>query len=101
MGATRDAGDRMSATETTVALTLPPDLVDLVAERAAEILSERQPPDTSPAWLDTAAAEEYAGMKPGRLHDLKQRRKIAPAGWDGRKPMYRREDLDAYLKANQ
>lgn len=57
------------------------------------------PSDGLGGWLDTRAAEAYAGLSRGRLDDLKRLGKISPAGYDGRKPMYRRSDLDAYLEA--
>lgn len=75
---------------------LTDDQVETIAQRAIELLPAA---GDGPRWLDTRAAEAYAGLKPGRLDDLKRLGKVTPAGYDGRKPMYRREDLDAYLEA--
>jgi hypothetical protein len=83
-----EAGLRMPAT-----LAIPIEVVDLIAERAAEIVATRQ----EGGWMCTGAAEAYAGMKPGRLDDLRRLGKVEPAGYDGRKPMWRKSDIDAYL----
>ncbi len=78
-------------------MRLSDDQLESIARRAAALV---QPSASSPTWLDTRAAEDYAGLAHGRLDDLKRLGKVTPAGYDGRKPMYRREDLDAYLEAS-
>jgi hypothetical protein len=77
-------------------VTLSDEQVETIARRAADLVGAVD----APRWLDTKAAAEYAGLKPSRVDDLKRLGKLAPAGYDGRKPMYRREDLDAYLEAS-
>lgn len=48
-------------------------------------------------YLTAAEAGEYIGANRQRIADLTYAGKIKPDGYDGRKPLYRRETLDAYL----
>ena len=47
-------------------------------------------------WLGTARAAEYLDCAPARVHDLVALGKLTPAR-DGRRLLFRRDDLDAYL----
>ena len=67
-------------------------LADLVAERLRPAPHERSP------WLDTAGAADYLAAKPARIHDLVALGRLTPRR-DGRRLLFRREDLDAYLEA--
>jgi len=71
-------------------------LADRVAERVVELMRLEQP-DGSP-WLDTAGAADYVAAKPSRIHDLVALGKLAPRR-DGRRLLFHRDDLDAYLEA--
>jgi excisionase family DNA binding protein len=82
-----------------LALELPDELVEHIAQRAAELLAERQQANTSP-WLDAKAAAEYLSAPVSRIHDLVQLRKLSPHR-DGRRLLFKREDLDACLKEPQ
>jgi excisionase family DNA binding protein len=79
-----------------LALTLPDELLEQIAERAAELVLERQAATASP-WLSTKDAAAYIGAPPGRVHDLVQLGKLEPRR-DGRRLLFRREELDAYLE---
>ena len=79
-----------------LALELPDELLEQIAQRAAELVAERQPADASP-WLDAKAAAEYLSAPVSRIHDLVQLRKLTPCR-DGRRLLFRRDDLDAYLE---
>jgi excisionase family DNA binding protein len=85
-----------------LALALPADVVELIAERAAEILAERQGAAASAAspWLSTAGAAEYMACSPARVHDLVQSRALRPRR-DGRRLLFRRDELDAYLEGDE
>jgi excisionase family DNA binding protein len=85
-----------------LALSLPPDVVELIAERAAEILAERQVTTASAAspWLSTAGAAEYMACTTGRVHDLVAARVLRPRR-DGRRLLFKRDELDAYLEASE
>jgi excisionase family DNA binding protein len=79
-----------------VALELPDELVERIPQRAAELLAERQQAGAS-RWLNTEQAAEYIAAPVSRVHDLVQLRKLTPRR-DGRRLLFRREDLDAYLE---
>jgi excisionase family DNA binding protein len=79
-----------------LALDLPDDLVEQIAQRAAELVAERQATTASP-WLDTRGAAEYIAAPVSRVHDLVGLRKLTPHR-DGRRLLFKRTDLDAYLE---
>ncbi|HEY4895403.1 MAG TPA: helix-turn-helix domain-containing protein [Solirubrobacteraceae bacterium] len=85
---------------TTIALDLPPELVEMIAQRAAEIVAEQvgAAVQTSP-WLSTEQAADYIAAKPARVHDLVALGKLTPRR-DGRRLLFKRGDLDAYLEAS-
>lgn len=85
----------MSAVE----LNLPDELLEQIAARAAALVLEQQT-SSAPTWLNTTDAADYIAAKPGRIHDLVQLGKLAPRR-DGRRLLFRRDDLDAYLEASQ
>jgi excisionase family DNA binding protein len=72
-------------------------LVAEVADRALEQAAERLRLETEP-YIDTKQAAEYLACKPQRIHELTSAAKLAPAGRDGARLLFRRSDLDAYLK---
>jgi excisionase family DNA binding protein len=80
-----------------LAITLTDEQVNEIAARAAELLADRQPA-TSP-WLDTKGAADHIAASPGRIHDLVQLGHLTPRR-DGRRLLFRRQDLDAYLEGN-
>jgi excisionase family DNA binding protein len=82
-----------------LAFELPDELVERIAQRAADLLAERQGTNLSP-WLDTKAAAAYMSCPVSRIHDLVQLRKLEPRR-DGRRLLFRRADLDAYLENSQ
>jgi len=80
----------------TVIAALDDEALDLLAGLVAERLRPG-PPERAP-WLDTAGAADYLAAKPARIHDLVALGKLTPRR-DGRRLLFRREDLDAYLEA--
>jgi excisionase family DNA binding protein len=80
----------------TVGLTLTSDQLDAIAERVAERLQPAQPEHSTP-WLDTKGAAAYLACTPARIHDLVALQKLTPRR-DGRRLLFYRSDLDAYLK---
>jgi excisionase family DNA binding protein len=80
----------------TLSVELPDDVLEQIAERAAAIVAKRQQPATTP-WLSTRAAAEYLCCTPDRVHDLVSLRKLVPRR-DGRRLLFKRDDLDAYLE---
>lgn len=77
-------------------ISLPPDLIEQVAQRAASIVAASVTSDTG-GYLDHDAAAAYIAAKPRRLYDLVSARQI-PVYKDGSRNLYRRCDLDAYVE---
>lgn len=78
---------------------------DEALDRLAELLAPRlagrleQKPSASP-WLNADEAAQYLACPKGRLYDLVQHRKLTPRR-DGRRLLFRRDDLDAYLEVSR
>lgn len=77
-------------------VTLTGDQLDAIAERVAVLLSERQAPRDERRYLNAVEAAWYLSCSRGRLYDLVQLRKLEPCR-DGRRLLFRRSVLDAYL----
>jgi excisionase family DNA binding protein len=80
----------------TVDLRLTPDQLDALADAVAARL---QPAPAGTPWLDTEQAADYLAAKPSRIHDLVGLGKLAPRR-DGRRLLFKRSDLDAYLESS-
>jgi excisionase family DNA binding protein len=76
-------------------LALPPELVELIAVRAAELIAARAP--ARPEYLTVAEAAEYIRAKPKRIYDLVSQRRLEPRR-DGARLLFLRSELDAYLE---
>jgi hypothetical protein len=81
----------------TVTLALTDEQLDVLADLVAERIRPA-PRDGSP-WLDTKSAASYIAAKPARIHDLVALGKLTPRR-DGRRLLFARRDLDAYLEAS-
>jgi excisionase family DNA binding protein len=77
---------------------LDDDALDALAERLAPRLAEHLGAEGSP-WLNADEAARYIAGPKGRVYDLVQLGKLTP-GRDGRRLVFRRADLDAYLDAS-
>jgi excisionase family DNA binding protein len=77
-----------------LALSLPPEAVEVIAERAAELVVERLDRESSP-WMTRAEAATYLSLPLSRLE--KDRR--IPCHRNGGRVLYHREELDAYFRA--
>ena len=49
-------------------------------------------------WMPPGQAAEYLGVSRRRVYDLKSMGAIAPDGYDGRTPLFRRSTLDRYAE---
>jgi excisionase family DNA binding protein len=78
-----------------LALAIPPELVEAIAERAAELLVEQLPAEVE-SWLGVKAAAEYLDCEPHRIYDLRRAGRL-PCRKDGSRLLFRRSDLDAAL----
>ena len=70
-------------------------LAERVADRLAEHLAEQEPP--SAAWMTSDEAAAYLRCDAKRVSELQREGKLR-CGRDGRKLLFRRADLDAYLE---
>lgn len=75
-------------------LTVPPELIEAIAERTAELLAERMP-EKAEAYLDVDGAASYLACSRDRIYDL--RRQGLPHFKDGTRLLFKRGDLDAWL----
>jgi excisionase family DNA binding protein len=80
-------------------LELPDAVLEEIAQRAAALVVEQQT-SSMPVWLNTADAAAYIAAKPGRVHDLVQLGRLEPRR-DGRRLLFKRDELDAYLEASR
>jgi excisionase family DNA binding protein len=83
-----------------VAIELPPAGVDVIAQRAAELVLEQQSRDAAgwPEWMSVETAARYLDVSEERVRKLVQRRQIpyvqeAP----GHRVFFHRPDLDAWM----
>jgi len=81
-----------------VALQVPPELIEAVAQRAAELVLAAQGASAAPAspWMTTAEAAEYLSWPRDRLDKLTSARAIPHRKHEGRVLFHRRE-LDEWL----
>lgn len=84
-----------------LALTVPPELVEAIAMRVADELDRRgrlAGTITATPWLTIDEAADYLRCAKQRLYDLASSGELTPHK-DGRRSLYRREQLDAHLEA--
>jgi excisionase family DNA binding protein len=85
----------------TVSLTLPPEVVETIAQRVADILAERVPANgvTSP-YFTVAEAADYLRAKPQRVYDLLSAHRLTRYR-DGRRVLVARSELEAHMQRSQ
>lgn len=95
--------DSERAVESSLSLEIPAGLLDLIADRVADRLTERMPegtpepaPESPSPYLKIEEAAEYLACPVSRIRDLKEQGKLRHYR-DGRRLLFRREDLDAAL----
>jgi hypothetical protein len=76
-----------------VALTLPPDAIEAIAEIAARLVIDRIGAEPSP-WLTRAEAADYLRVSISRLE---KDRTVPVHRWDGR-VLYNRTELDEWAQ---
>jgi excisionase family DNA binding protein len=84
----------------TLALTIPDELVEAVAQRVVELLRQDQPRQELPSpWLDLEGACAYLGFSRNTLYRLTAARAIPcrkKAGGQGLR--FHRDELDAWMR---
>jgi excisionase family DNA binding protein len=82
-----------------LAFQVPDDLVEAIAQRAAELVLERQPgvSDGSP-WYSVAAAAVYLGISERQLQRAITKERLV-SSTVGRRRLLHRDDLDRFARA--
>ena len=78
-----------------LSVSLPRELVEIVAERAAELVEERNGARVEP-WIDVREASAHLACPRSRIYALVSARRI-PHRKDGSRLLFRRSELDAWL----
>jgi excisionase family DNA binding protein len=81
------------------ALPVPDALLESLAVRVADLLAERFP-ETPEPYLTVEEAATYLACAPKRIYELKAQGRIAHFR-DGKRLLFRREDLDAALRRRE
>lgn len=76
-------------------LDLPGELVERIAERAADLVAERQ--SSVSHWLTVDEAAEYLRCPKSRIYSLVSARRI-PFVKDGSRTLFDRAELDTWLR---
>ena len=80
-----------------LALELPPELLEHLAERAAAIVAERLEPAAEP-WIGVEQAAEHLAAPVSRVYALASAGRI-PLERDGSRLMFKRSELDEWVRA--
>lgn len=78
-------------------LSVPPDVLDALAERAAAIVAEQLAAEAEP-WLDVDGAAAHLACGKSRIYALVSAKRI-PVHRDGSRLLFRRTELDAWVRA--
>jgi excisionase family DNA binding protein len=82
---------------TRLSLTLPPDALEAIAQRAAEILAQQIGNQPTSPYLNVDEAAAYLRCSRQAIYDRVSQRALEPAR-DGRRLLFHRDQLDAYLQ---
>jgi predicted DNA-binding transcriptional regulator AlpA len=83
----------------TLNLSLPDELLDEIARRAAQLAAEQiATPATPERWLTADAAAEHLGISKSQLYTLtsQRQRNGLPVTKEGSRSYYRASELDAW-----
>jgi excisionase family DNA binding protein len=83
-----------------VSFALPPEFVEAVAQRAADLLADRMSPPVEP-WIGVDEAAEHLACPVSRIYrlvSLAKGRQANPVPYckDGQRLLFRRSELDAW-----
>lgn len=90
----------MSAIVDALLAELDDAALDALADRLAPRLASRLVETAAKPWLNAEEAADYLACTRDRLYDLAQLGKLEPRR-DGRRLLFRRTDLDAYVEATR
>jgi excisionase family DNA binding protein len=77
-------------------LPVPPQVIELIAARAAELVLLGTKDSASEPWIGVVEAAAYLACPRSRIYELVSRNRL-PFRRDGRRLLFRRAELDAYL----
>ena len=81
-------------------LTVPDELLDMLARRIARLVSDREPQVSASPWLDVEAALAYLPFSRDQLYKLTSARAIPfRKKRDGQGLLFHRGELDRWLEA--
>ncbi len=78
-----------------LAIGVPPEFIEAVAERVADLLDERAA--RSDPWLSVDQAAEHIGAPKSRVYALVSARRIAFCK-DGSRVLFKASELDAWIR---
>lgn len=79
-----------------IGLTLPPDVIEAIARRAADLVEQR---DARPeGFLDVAGAAEFLACPASRVYALTSAGRL-PVHRDGTRLLFRAAELDEWVRA--
>jgi excisionase family DNA binding protein len=78
-------------------LSVPDDFVDAIATAVAAKLNGGTTGAPASPWLDAKRAADYLACSVSRVRTLTMTGDL-PAHHDGRRPLYHRDELDAYVR---
>ena len=90
---------RIGQESDSLALLLPPALVEALADRVADRVVEQMPQPAEP-FLDVDGAAEHLVCAPSRIYELVSAGRVR-VHRDGRRLLFRRVDLDAVLDTRE
>lgn len=82
---------------TGLTIDLPPEMIEQIASRAAELVAARKQNGEPDAWLSVAEAADYLRCSAGRIYQLVSARRI-PFAKDGSRTLFRRSALDLWVE---
>lgn len=80
-----------------VTLDFPPALIEVIAERAAELIAERQAGPVEDGWMTVDEAAAHLRCPKSRIYSLVSARRI-PFEKDGSRTLFLRSELDVWLR---
>jgi excisionase family DNA binding protein len=85
-----------------VRLDLSDDVLEAIAQRAAEIVLERLDGQTNGSpWLTIREAADYLHTSTRNVHRFVEHGRLRPSYGTGRRPLFRRDDLDRIATAGE
>jgi excisionase family DNA binding protein len=82
-----------------ITLDVADHALDELARRLADLLTPVPQPQSTPVWLDVAAAAEHLALTPEAVRALVKRRRIPHHRLENGRVRFDRAELDAWVRA--